>query len=294
MVWFQVVSSYETTTFPLLVQKLIALLLIVCCGACSRGTRYGNHFHPVNYPVYHHVQTGENLHRIGLRYHQTPKRLALMNGIHSSRDLRIGQRLFVGYRQGKAGGIQRANIRNQTKLRPQDAHSATGRLAGKGVMYTDGVLAWPVEGGEIVSGFGPRGSAFHDGLDITAPSGTPVYAAHDGVVIYSDNELSGYGNLIILRDQKGVTTVYGHNRRLHVSVGEKVKRGSQIAEIGTTGHATGPHLHFEVRTKDSRGRFVALDPLPLFKKMMGEHPRYRVNESLTPILVRVVGPSRTL
>ncbi|MCX7017410.1 MAG: M23 family metallopeptidase [bacterium] len=87
----------------------------------------------------------------------------------------------------------------------------------------------------------------HRGIDIKAPPGTPIHAASDGRVIYSGNELSGFGNMVIIDHGGNVATVYAHNRCNLVRPGMMVKRGQTIAEVGQTGRATCPHLHFEVR-----------------------------------------------
>lgn len=114
-----------------------------------------------------------------------------------------------------------------------------------------GRFLWPVPGFHRVSShFGPRGGRHHDGIDIPAPRGTPIVAVDDGVVIYSDNGIRGYGNMIVLAHGDDVFTVYAHNRKNSVSKGEKVSRGDEIAEVGNTGRSTGPHLHFEIRYKN--------------------------------------------
>ena len=110
---------------------------------------------------------------------------------------------------------------------------------------------WPIEG-RITSGFGPRRESFHDGIDIAAPRGTPVCAAADGEVIFS-NVLHGYGNIVIVRHRHGYVTVYAHNQKNLVREGQVVRRGQRLAEVGQSGRATGPHLHFEVR-KDNLAR----------------------------------------
>jgi len=96
----------------------------------------------------------------------------------------------------------------------------------------------------------------HDGIDIGAKLGSPVIAAADGTVVYSDHRLAGYGNLIIIRHRKNLFTAYAHNQKNLVHRGDKVRAGQKIARIGKTGHSTGPHLHFEVR----RGT-TPVDPL---------------------------------
>jgi murein DD-endopeptidase MepM/ murein hydrolase activator NlpD len=113
---------------------------------------------------------------------------------------------------------------------------------------------WPVRG-NITSKFGRRGQTFHDGIDISAEEGSPIVAVEDGEVIY-DDQLRGYGNLIIIRHASGFVSVYSHNKRNLVREGQKVSRGDVIGEVGSTGRVSAPHLHFEIR-KDN----VAKDPL---------------------------------
>lgn len=108
-----------------------------------------------------------------------------------------------------------------------------------------GRFSWPVEG-EISSLYGVRRGRRHDGVDLRSPRGTPVRAADDGEVVYS-KRLRGYGNLILLKHGDGFFTVYAHNAVNLVKKGAQVKRGQMISKVGSTGRATGPHLHFEVR-----------------------------------------------
>jgi murein DD-endopeptidase MepM/ murein hydrolase activator NlpD len=115
-------------------------------------------------------------------------------------------------------------------------------------------FSWPVDG-RISSGFGRRSRGHHDGIDIVAPKGSPVYAARDGTVIFAD-QLSGYGNVLIVEHAGGFTTVYAHNRSNLVRKGSRVRRGQPIASVGDTGRASGYHLHFEVRKQN-----VARNPL---------------------------------
>lgn len=122
-------------------------------------------------------------------------------------------------------------------------------------------FVWPVpNSNRISSDYGHRWGRKHEGIDIPAKIGTKIVAANDGVVVYSGNEYTGYGNIIILGHRDGTFTIYAHNHRNLVESGQVVRRGQQIAQLGNTGRSTGPHLHFEVR-KDgvpmNPNRFVA-------------------------------------
>jgi peptidoglycan hydrolase-like protein with peptidoglycan-binding domain len=116
-------------------------------------------------------------------------------------------------------------------------------------------LAWPV----VIpptDGFGPRGNRFHTGLDFPARHGVPVAAAAAGRVAFAGRDGGGYGNLVVVRHAGGVYTWYAHLAAITVRRGAFVGAGARIGTVGATGHATGPHLHFEVRV-----RGAATDPL---------------------------------
>jgi len=104
---------------------------------------------------------------------------------------------------------------------------------------------WPAKG-VFTSGYGWRWGRMHRGVDIAAPTGTPVSAAAPGVVVYARWNSGGYGNLVQIRHPDGSLTRYAHNSRLLVQEGQVVEQGQQIAAMGTTGHSTGPHCHFEI------------------------------------------------
>jgi murein DD-endopeptidase MepM/ murein hydrolase activator NlpD len=111
---------------------------------------------------------------------------------------------------------------------------------------------WPVAG-TLRSGVGMRSNPFggssvefHKGQDISAPTGTPVYATADGVVDVA-RWVKGYGNGIYIDHGNGISTRYGHLSRIDVVAGQTVKRGEQLGLVGSTGRSTGPHLHYEVR-----------------------------------------------
>ncbi len=99
--------------------------------------------------------------------------------------------------------------------------------------------------GRISSCYGARWGTTHNGMDIAAPIGTPIYAAHSGVVKRAGTA-TGFGYAVYILGDDGAVTVYGHVNRYFVSVGERVSAGEHIAEVGNRGQSTGPHLHFEV------------------------------------------------
>lgn len=122
--------------------------------------------------------------------------------------------------------------------------------------------AWPSKATRISSTFGGREdpfttkSAFHTGIDLAAPWGTPVYAGADGTVTKAEY-YGGYGKAIIIRHSNSYKTLYGHLSEIMVEVGDQVKKGDRIGSIGSTGRSTGPHLHYEI-IKDGE----PIDPFP--------------------------------
>jgi murein DD-endopeptidase MepM/ murein hydrolase activator NlpD len=118
-------------------------------------------------------------------------------------------------------------------------------------------LRWPMAAPVLTSLFGKRWGREHEGIDLSAPVGTPVLAAAEGEVLYAGNQVRGYGNMVVLQHAGDMLTVYAHNSVLLVKTGDRVSLGKPIAKVGSTGHSTGPHLHFEVRRGEN-----PQDPLP--------------------------------
>jgi murein DD-endopeptidase MepM/ murein hydrolase activator NlpD len=130
---------------------------------------------------------------------------------------------------------------------------AAASSTGSGTPSASGFI-WPVTG-TVVSGFGIRWGRMHEGIDITASTGTPIWAAAAGTVIWSSWR-GGYGNCVVVDHGNGLATLYAHASAILVSVGQRVTQGQTIALVGSTGNSSGPHLHFEVRVNGS-----AVDPL---------------------------------
>lgn len=127
-------------------------------------------------------------------------------------------------------------------------------------------LLWPVEGGNFGRGFGyvrkERRSLRHDGVDVGAQVGELVRSMNDGIVAYSDNRISGFGNTVVVVHKDKSVSFYCHQRSNYVFPGQQVRRGQVVGEVGLTGITRGPHLHFEWHLgKDAR------DPMP---RMVGQ------------------------
>ena len=116
-------------------------------------------------------------------------------------------------------------------------------------------LGWPLLA-PVGDPFGPRGDRFHAGIDLPAATGTPVLAAGAGRVTWAGLRAGGWGELVTIAHVDGVRTMYAHLSTIDVHVGEWISGGTVIGRVGSTGDATGPHLHFEVRAHGA-----AIDPL---------------------------------
>lgn len=124
----------------------------------------------------------------------------------------------------------------------------------------NGTLRFPVTGGHVTRGFGSGKGGYHQAVDIAAEPGTKIRAAAGGMVGYAGSQVSGYGNLILLIHPNGFVTVYAHNRKNLVVVGQRIARNAVIAELGSTGLSKGPHVHFELLWNGQN-----CDPMPLFR-----------------------------
>jgi murein DD-endopeptidase MepM/ murein hydrolase activator NlpD len=127
----------------------------------------------------------------------------------------------------------------------QVARSGLSRLPRSGSGVSPSGFIWPVDG-VLTSGYGPRWGRMHTGIDIAAPSGTPIRVAKAGEVIFT-GWLGGYGNAVIVDHGDGIATLYGHQSRIGCAEGQILNQGDILGFVGTTGHSTGNHLHFEVR-----------------------------------------------
>ena len=169
---------------------------------------------------------------------------------------------WAGFASAKFSGRFGAHLDRALRRFQLYAGLATDGVAGRAVLAAlrrppprcPIPLAWPLRA-PVGDRFGPRGSFFHQGIDLEARFGTPIHAAASGVVGYA-GWARGFGNLVILDHADGVSTYYAHVAKLFAQPGERVSAGELVATVGATGRATGPHLHFEVHVRDA-----AIDPL---------------------------------
>jgi lipoprotein NlpD len=241
-----------------------ALLLWGSCAGCGttepmRRAGTGPGLDPASLPLeplpgsWHTVSEGEDLAGLARRYQVSVQDLAEINDLSASEVLHAGREIFVpGPQPSHSGPIRKGSTTSP---------SAAGAPAAEEVQRERGRFAWPLAQPRLSSRFGRRWGRQHEGIDLVAPLGTPILAAAEGQVIHA-GEVRGYGNLVLVRHDRRFVTVYAHCLTLRVKEGQKVSQGEVIAEVGNTGHSTGPHLHFEIRDQGkARNPLFFLDPL---------------------------------
>lgn len=182
------------------------------------------------------LRYGDSLIDLAEEHGVAPYDLVRANDLRSPRDIMPGMLVFL------PGVEPTAALERLAKVREEENR-----------------YIWPLHG-RLTSYFGPRNlgmgtSSFHRGIDIAAPTGTPVGAARSGTVVFAGWSTAGYGNLVRIRHVDGFETWYGHFSSIAVSVGQQVSQGQTIGRVGSTGLSTGPHLHLEVHDNG-----VAIDP----------------------------------
>ena len=210
----------------------------------------------------HVIRRGETLTEIAASYGISVEALRHANRLSNANHLIIGETLRLPLAEGFQ---ESAEVRS-----PRQSHDPIVMLGGPRLMErrpqapvnAPHAFLWPVEG-PLTSPFGERdhvmggsGTQFHAGIDISVPTGTPVQAAQAGIVVFAGYN-GAYGKAVKLDHRHGFSTLYAHNSRLLVHVGQSVRAGQVICLSGSTGRSTGPHLHFEVHKDGS-----PIDPLP--------------------------------
>jgi len=209
----------------------------------------------------HVVRRGESLYGISKRYGVSTYSIARTNSLRPPYALSSGQQLRIpAAGSNLAAGPRGGSRAVSAALEPKAANK---RIAAKQPKRAKSLpkpaprrgFIWPLQG-RVISGFGSKAKGLqNDGINISAPRGTPVRVAENGVVAYAGNELRGFGNLLLVKHSDGWVTAYAHNDVLLVKRGQKVRRGQVISKVGSTGAVSRPQLHFELRKRNK-----AVDP----------------------------------
>jgi lipoprotein NlpD len=201
--------------------------------------------------AWHVVEAGETPVSIAKRAAMPLEDFLEINGLRRNDQLEPGRPVFL------FGNTQGLPASEPTPPAPPPAPTAAEPPVKPATVDKPALLRWPVAAPKLSSRFGKRWGRPHEGIDMAAPIGTPVFAAAAGTVIYAGDRVRGYGNLVVLKHAEDLSTVYAHNSVLLVHTGDRVAVGQEIARVGDTGRSTAPHLHFEVRRRDE-----PIDPMP--------------------------------
>lgn len=182
------------------------------------------------------VKEKDTLETVAKKFKGDADDIADFNGIPRGSELALGSEIII-----PDGEMPEEVVPTTTTTKKPPTKAP---LLGRSIAQS-GYFLWPVAGGVLTQGI--HG---HNGVDIGAPTGNSVFAAAAGTIILTKSDggwNGGYGNYIVVAHSNGTQTLYAHLSRVAVSVGDAVAKGFQIGNIGSTGHSTGPHLHFEVR-----------------------------------------------
>ncbi len=197
----------------------------------------------------HVVRQGDTLISISRNYQIGLYELARLNTLAAPYTIRVGQRLKISS-AAVAGKAEKKAPRRLKRPKSRIRIAAAAKFIAKSIPRPprlSGGFLWPVKG-RVVSGYGPRAKGlYNDGIDISAPEGTAVRAAQNGVVAYAGDDLKAFGNMLLIRHAGGWVTAYAYNERLLVKRGDVVRKGQTVALVGSTGTVTRPQLHFELR-----------------------------------------------
>ncbi len=242
---------------------------------------------------FHRVKPGETLYSISRHYQVDMHALARLNHIKEPYHISQDQRMRIPYvsswkmkesalaRQKPATPrARKAEVPPAVKPPKQSARAHAPPITAKPhvveaprvqnakrtvrprpLLSGPVTFKWPVRG-KILRSFGPqKGGFYHDGINVAAKAGTPIYASGSGVVAYTGRGLKSHGNLVIIEHGKGYISAYAHAKVIHVKEGQHVRAGQKIGLVGQSGRVEKPQLHFAIR----KGR-KALDPITLLPK----------------------------
>ena len=202
---------------------------------------------------FHKVRKGETLYSISRLYKTDVYSISKLNNLKNINSINEGQALKIyGERKIetkdddlsyiKKPNIKKIDSKKKISKRIKKTKSKLKRSFSKNSKFI-----WPVKG-ELISKYGKSNKGFfNDGININSKLNQKVSASNDGVIIYSGNEIPGYGNLILIKHSQNWITAYAHLGKVSIERGEKVKKGQIIGLVGKTGNVRKPQLHFEIR-----------------------------------------------
>lgn len=229
-------------------------LLVASCASTTAGPRPPKLRPAPAKPAVrsHVVQEGENLYRIALRHGVSVEALAAANRLEDPTKLKVGQTLMIPSNGGPPEAPPEAPPREETPptkdplVRPaRPTVGACGDAPRSEAKPSKSGWIWPVDG-VVVSRYGTDDGQRHDGIDIGAPHGTPIWAARAGRVLFA-GEQEGYGRLVIVRHDDDRVSIYAHNAKNCVTEGTRVEAGDVVGLVGDSGGSASPKVHFEVR-----------------------------------------------
>lgn len=222
-------------------QHCLACVAALVVG-CATGSA-GRPLHPDHLPgIWHVIEQGETSVALAKQAGIPIEDFLEINGLRRNEPLVPGHLVFL------LGARARPN--QSESSRAGEVVTTAPAPATERPSSSNAPLRWPVASPKLSSPFGKRWGKEHDGIDMAAPIGTPVFAAAAGTVIYAGDQVRGYGNMIVIKHSEDLATVYAHNSVLLAHAGDRVSVGQEIARVGDTGRSTAPHLHFEVRRKE--------------------------------------------
>jgi murein DD-endopeptidase MepM/ murein hydrolase activator NlpD len=255
-----------------LARSMVAVALVTLAGLALMGSPVVLAAEPpTQSDRLHRVERGDTLARIARRYSVSVPALVRANQLTPRARLHVGEELAIPSVK-RAVFRSRTVVRTRAPQRPALNGPRVRRASRVVTMPTNLVLSvpefaesappflWPIDG-TVSSGFGHRGRAWHRGIDIMAPPGTMITASAPGLVIASEVQ-DRYGRVVKIQHDGGFVTVYAHNEQNLVQPGESVSAGQKIATVGRTGHATGEHVHFEIRRDGRAYNPLYLLPMP--------------------------------
>tara|TARA_X000000950_G_scaffold91729_1_gene115470 strand:+ start:75 stop:962 length:888 start_codon:yes stop_codon:yes gene_type:complete len=202
---------------------------------------------------FHKVKKGETLYSISRQYKTDVYSISKLNNLKNINSINEGQALKIyGDLKIETKSNYRSNV-NKANLKKIDSKKKSLKFAKKKTpnlkqtFNKNSKFIWPIKG-KLISKYGKSNDGFfNDGININSKLNQKVSASNDGVIIYSGNEIPGYGNLILIKHSQNWITAYAHLAKVSIEKGDKVKKGQIIGLVGKTGNVRKPQLHFEIR-----------------------------------------------